>query len=92
MINTFGIKYIVEIQDTKQSEGMLAAERIVVRVHDDGAGAFLSLECENLAPDDEYGPGQVTLGPEDIAPLADALENIIGAYKADVPLKRPRIA
>ena len=79
-INSFGVKYILEIQNKEESEGMLAAERIIVRVHDDGAGAFLSLECENLEPDDEYNQNMVTMGQNEISQLADVLTWILSEH------------
>ena len=43
-INIIGTEYIVEIQNGEQSKGVFCTERLLVRVHDEGGGPFLSIK------------------------------------------------
>ena len=76
-INKYGVEYILELQNSTESEGILCCERIIVRVHDDGGGAYLSLRTDNLEPDEEFDNHTVTIGRADIPELAAALESIL---------------
>ena len=77
MIHIHPVRYIVEIQNGTDVQGMHCSESIEVSVCDEGGGPFLVLACRNLEPDDEYGPNTVSLEENDIQPLADALKGIM---------------
>lgn len=76
-INKYGTEYIIEIQNKEQSEGIFCVERIIAKVHDEGAGPFLSLKTENLEPTEEWDNYTVTLEQDDIQNLADKLKEIL---------------
>ena len=77
MIHIHPTKYILEIQNSKDPEGMHCIESIVVDVCDEGGGPFLTLTCNNLEPSEDYGPNTVSLESKDIQPLANALKTIL---------------
>ena len=79
-VNKIGTEYILELQHGAKSEGILCCERFIVRVHDDGGGAFLSLKAENLEPTEEYDNNAVTLTRDDITGLMIALETILAEH------------
>ena len=80
-INKFGTEYVIEIQNKPVSEGILCCERITVRVHDEGAGAFLSLKTENIDPTEEFDNYTVTITKDDILDIMTALKDILLKYE-----------
>ncbi len=80
-INRFGTEYLLEIQNGEKSDGILCCERILVGVHDEGAGVFLSLKTDNLEPEEDYDNHTVTVTKADLFGLTAALGGIFKEYE-----------
>ena len=81
-IHKHGTEYLLEIQNKENSEGILCCERIFVKVHDDGGGAYLAIRTDNLEPTEEFDNHTVTLSRQDITGLTVALESILSEHEA----------
>jgi len=81
MIHIYPVRYILEIQNSEEPEGIHCIESIVVDVCDEGGGPFLAIMTNNLEPTSDYGAYTVSLEGKDIQPLADALKQILEEHE-----------
>jgi len=81
-INKLGTEYILEIQNTDKSEGILCCERMFVKVCDDGGGVYLAIKTDNLEPTDEFDNHTVTLSRSDLSGLVKSLEEIFEEHES----------
>ncbi len=80
-INKFATDFILEIQRGEKSEGILCCERVIVKVMDEGAGAFLAIKADNLEPTDDYDSHTITLTLKDVKELCTSLEDILNGFE-----------
>ena len=76
MINIHPMKYMIEIQNTTNPEGINCLEGIEVEIRDDGGGPYLALTPRNLEPSEDYGAHTISLERKDIVPLCEVLTKI----------------
>ncbi len=50
-----------------------ATETVIIKRHDEAGESYMSIECKNMQPDEEWGAAQVTLTSKDAKELCDKI-------------------